>query len=85
MAKKCFAVIHHYEVGGQQVPIPEQEVIALFSNKKAADNFVLRYSKEHAYGSTYYGSIHCGKLEVEERDLYKHEYEVPFTDFWWLR
>lgn len=77
-----YQVVHFYDVdGGFGDAIGESEVVATFSEKEKAEDFVKRYANPHVYREAY-SSLECGELAVNEQIIDV----VPSEDkMWWLR
>ena len=48
--RKVYHVIHQYDVdGGFGDAIPQEDIVAIFSAKATAEDFVAKYMKPHVY------------------------------------
>ena len=79
--RKIYQVIHQYDVdGGFGDAIPEEEVVAIFSAKAKAEDFVAKYMKPHVYDVPY-SALYCGNLVIKEMRV---NVEIDRSEMWWL-
>lgn len=79
---KIYEVVHMYdEDGGFGDAVQVSDVVARFSDKTKADEFVEEYADPHVYDKPY-ADLDCGYLKVREVELDK---AIEPKDMWWRR
>lgn len=80
--KKIYVVKHEYEVdGGFGDPIHKSDVVAVFDNIEAANDYVWEYEKPDTVYDKPYGTLTYGTLKIEVLDVASTMSEVSAPDF----
>ena len=81
---KVFAVFHDYGTdGGFGDYVPVSDLIAIFSSREKAEEFVKKFSKPHIYDRPYC-DLDCGNLQIGEVTVDEIPDEKSESTFWWL-
>ena len=76
-----YQVIHTYDVdGGFGDAVYQRDIIATFSSREKAEEFVAKYQKPHIYAKPY-SYLSCGTLIIEENKI---NVEPSRGAMWWL-
>lgn len=79
--RKIYQVIHQYDVdGGFGDAVPQEDIVAIFSAKRKAEEFVAKYIKPHVYKAPY-SALYCGNLVIKEMQV---NVEIDRSKMWWL-
>lgn len=78
---KVFIVTHEYSAdNGYGDAEWESEVVAVFSTKEKAEEFIKKYANEVVYDETYDDVLRCGSLSYYEKEIDAYSEET----MWWL-
>lgn len=78
---KIYEVLHLFDVdGGFGDAVTESTVVAVYSDKAKAEEFVAKYSRPIIYEKPY-DYLRCGTLQINEREIDTH---ISREKMWWL-
>lgn len=87
--KKVYAIMHQFTTDGgfgdvvYEEELIEEELIAVFEDKKMAEAFKEKFQKPHVYEIPY-DELVCGELEIRELSISENLSEIDTGNFWWL-
>lgn len=77
---KIYQVIHLFDVdGGIGDAVKKEEIIATFSNKNVAEDFVKKYNNPHIY-DTPYAALYCGRLIIKDIEVLDNDSAKIFVE-----